>query len=72
MSSLMNRLTQLANSPQARKLTEKAKEFANDPKTKEKIENAKRKLAEKRGDSGDKPASKPASTPPPPPPPPAA
>jgi hypothetical protein len=68
MSSLMNRLTQLANSPQARKLTEKAKEIANDPKTKEKIESAKRKLAEKRGGDGDKPAS----TPPTPPPPPAA
>jgi hypothetical protein len=68
MSSLKNRLTQLANSPQARKLTEKAKGIANDPKTKEKIETAKRKLAEKRGEHGDKPAS----TPPPPPPPPAA
>jgi hypothetical protein len=68
--SLMNRLSQLANSPQARKLTEKAKDVANDPKTKAKIENAKRKLAERRGAEGDKPSTTP--PPPPPPPPPAA
>ena len=66
--SLMNRLSQLANSPQARKLTEKAKDLASDPKTKAKIEDAKRKLAERRGGDGDKPST----TPPPPPPPPAA
>lgn len=63
--SLMNRLTRLANSPQGRKLADKAKDIANDPKTKAKIEDAKRKLAERRGAGGDKPAD-------PPPPPPAA
>ncbi|HUR86077.1 MAG TPA: hypothetical protein VMY78_12085 [Solirubrobacteraceae bacterium] len=60
----MNRLTKLANSPQGRKLAEKAKDVANDPKTKAKIEDAKRKLAERRGGGADKPAD--------PPPPPAA
>ncbi len=65
--SLMNRLTKLANSPQGRKLAEKAKDVANDPKTKAKIEDAKRKLAERRGGGADK-----ADPPPPPPAPPAA
>ena len=62
--SLMNRLTKLANSPQGRKLAEKAKDVANDPKTKAKIEDAKRKLAERRGGGGDKPADPPPSPPP--------
>jgi hypothetical protein len=49
MSTFMNKLTELANSPQGKKLTERAQKLANDPKTKAQIENAKRKLAEIRG-----------------------
>ncbi|MEJ7798028.1 MAG: hypothetical protein WKF42_05980 [Solirubrobacteraceae bacterium] len=50
----MNRLSKLANSPQGKKLTDKAQQLANDPKTKAQVENAKRKLAEMRsgGSSG--------------------
>ena len=44
----MQKLTELANSPQAKKLADKAQEFANDPKTKEQVDKAKRKLAEMR------------------------
>ena len=49
MSSLMNRLTKLAQSPQGKKFTDKAQQFANDPKTKAKVEQAKLKLADMRG-----------------------
>jgi hypothetical protein len=49
MSTFMNKLSELANSPQGKKLTERAQKLANDPKTKAQIENAKRKLAEIRG-----------------------
>jgi len=49
MSKLKQKLTELANSPQAQRLTDKAKQFANDPKTREQIENAKRKLSDRRG-----------------------
>jgi hypothetical protein len=48
MPSFMKKLTDLANSPQGRKLADKAKQFADDPKTKEKVDQAKRKLAEMR------------------------
>ena len=47
-SPLMQKLTKLANSPQGKKLADKAQEFAKDPKTKEQVEKAKRKLAEMR------------------------
>ena len=40
--------TELVNSPQAKKLTDKVQAFADDPKTKEQIDKAKRKLAEMR------------------------
>jgi hypothetical protein len=61
--SLMNKLTQLAKSPQGKDLVEKAKTFANDPKTREKIdeardkfsghvETAKQKMAEKKAKEG--------------------
>src|SRR5687768_16603568 len=43
--SLMNRLSQLAKSPQGKDLVEKAKTFANDPKTREKIDDARHKLS---------------------------
>jgi hypothetical protein len=46
MSTLMKKLSELANSPQGKKLVDKAQQFANDPKTKEQVEKAKSKLAE--------------------------
>ncbi len=46
MSTFQKKLTELVNSPQAKKLTDKAQAFANDPKTKEQVEKAKAKLAE--------------------------
>jgi hypothetical protein len=49
MSMLKQKLTDLANSPQGRKLADRAQQLANDPKTREKIANAKRKLSERRG-----------------------
>ena len=48
MSTLMKKLTELAQSPQGKKLTHKAQQFANDPKTKAQVEKAKLKLAEMR------------------------
>jgi hypothetical protein len=51
-SMLKKRLTELASSPQGKKLADKVQKFANDPKTREQIENAKRKLNERRGRSG--------------------
>jgi hypothetical protein len=49
---LKKKLTELASSPQGKKLTDKVQKFANDPKTREQIENAKRKLNERRGRTG--------------------
>ena len=76
--SLLKKLTDYANSPEAKakaqELAGKAKQFANDPKRKEEFENVKRKVSEKLGkDEPDaaEPAAKadaPADTPPPPPP----
>ena len=43
--SLMNKLSQLAKSQQGKDLVEKAKTMANDPKTREKIEDARGKLS---------------------------
>ena len=48
MPNFMKKLTDLANSPQGKKLVDKAQQFANDPKTKEQVEKAKTKLAEMR------------------------
>jgi hypothetical protein len=48
MSSLQQKLAELVNSPQAKKLTDKVQAFADDPKTKQQIDKAKRKLAEMR------------------------
>jgi len=53
MASFKNKLTELTSSPQARKLTDKAKNLANDPKTKAQIENAKRKLSSRKGGGGN-------------------
>jgi len=74
----MNKLTQIAKSEKGKELIEKAQAIANDPKTREKIEDArgkiegqidaaKHKLAEKRGEKeGSAPATDaPAATPPP-------
>ena len=60
----MNKLSQLANSQQGKDLLDKAKTIANDPKTREKIEDArgklnehvetaKQKIAEKKAKDGD-------------------
>jgi hypothetical protein len=59
--SLINKLTQIAKSDKGKELIEKAQAIANDPKTREKIDDArgkiegqidaaKHKLAEKRGE----------------------
>ena len=48
MSTLMKKLSTLAQSPQGKKLATKAQQFANDPKTKAQVEKAKLKLAEMR------------------------
>ena len=52
MPNLFSKLTRLANSPQGKKLADKAQQFANDPKTKEQVEKAKLKLAEMRNGGG--------------------
>jgi hypothetical protein len=52
MANLMKKLTDLANSPQGKKLADKAQQFANDPKTKAQVEKAKLKLAEMRSGGG--------------------
>lgn len=63
MSILMKKLTGLANSPQGRRLADKAQQFANDPKTKDQVAKAKLKLAElrtgaaRRGADDAKPAA---------------
>ena len=49
MSSFQKKLTELAKSPEVRKLTDKAQAFAKDPKTRAQIDKAKRKLGEMRG-----------------------
>jgi len=51
-SMFKKKLDELASSPQGKKLTDKVQKFANDPKTREQIENAKRKLNERRGRGG--------------------
>jgi len=43
--SLMNKLSQLAKSQQGKDLVDKAKTFANDPKTREKIDEARTKFS---------------------------
>jgi hypothetical protein len=52
MSTLMQKLTELAQSPQGKKLADRAQQFANDPKTKAHVEKAKLKLAEIRAGAG--------------------
>jgi hypothetical protein len=45
-NTFQQKLSELVNSPEVKKLTDKAQAFANDPKTKEQIDKAKRKIAE--------------------------
>jgi len=47
-NNFQQKLTELVNSPEVKKLTDKVQAFADDPKTKEQIDKAKRKLAELR------------------------
>lgn len=51
-SMFKQKLTELASSPQGKKLTDRVHKIANDPKTREQIENAKRKLNERRSRGG--------------------
>jgi len=46
MSSLMNKVSRFARSPQGKKFTAKAMEVAKDPKTKAKVEQFRRKRAQ--------------------------
>jgi hypothetical protein len=41
----MNKVSKLARSPQGRKAMDQAKRMANDPKTKQQIEDARKKLS---------------------------
>lgn len=56
---MLKKLTDYAKSPEARakaqQLADKAKEFTNDPKRREQIDAAKRKLTQKRGGGDDGP-----------------
>ena len=45
MTSLMNKVSRFARSPQGQKFTRKAKEMAKDPKTRAKIEQFRRRRA---------------------------
>jgi hypothetical protein len=66
MSNFQQKLTELVNSPEVKKLTDKAQAFVNDPKTQEQIDKAKRKLAELR-DGGSTGGTGAAGSPDPPP-----
>jgi len=46
MSTFQQKLDRARNSPEVKKLTDKVQAFADDPKTKEQIDKAKRKIAE--------------------------
>lgn len=48
MSPLVNSLARLARSPQGQKLARQAMRMANDPKNRQKIEEVRRNLAQKR------------------------
>ena len=47
MPSLMNRIQKFAKSEQGRKLTEDAKRMARDPKTRARIDEARKKLSKR-------------------------
>jgi uncharacterized membrane-anchored protein YjiN (DUF445 family) len=60
MASLFDKVVQIANSPKnkeaVRSATEKAQQFAKDPKTRAKIDGVRRKLQGGRGGTGAGPA----------------
>jgi hypothetical protein len=45
MASMMDRVAKFARSPQGRKVADKAKRFASDPKNRQKIEGYRKKFA---------------------------
>ena len=45
MASMMSKLARFAQSPQGRRVADKAKQFASDPKNKQKIEGYRKKFA---------------------------
>ena len=45
MASMMSKLARFAQSPQGRRMADKAKELASDPKNKQKIEGYRKKFA---------------------------
>jgi hypothetical protein len=47
MASLTNKLAELARGPKGRELAEKAKEYANKPENRRKIDQLRAKLAKK-------------------------
>ena len=47
MAGLMSKVARFAQSPQGRKMADKAKRYASDPKNREKIEGYRRKFANK-------------------------
>lgn len=48
MAGMMGKLARFAQSPQGRKLANKAKQAASDPKNKQKIEGYRKKFANRR------------------------
>ena len=49
MPSLMNRIVTFARSPQGKRLTASAKRFASDPKNRQRFEEMRKRLAQRRG-----------------------
>jgi hypothetical protein len=45
MATLMDRISRFARSPQGRRMADKAKRFASDPKNRQKIEGYRKKFA---------------------------
>jgi hypothetical protein len=50
--SLMSNIAKFAQSPQGKKLARQAKQIANDPKTKQRIESFRQDVAERRKPKG--------------------
>ena len=48
MAGLMSKVSRFARSPQGRKLADRAKQMANDPKNREKIEGLRARASRKR------------------------
>jgi hypothetical protein len=48
MAGLMNKIARFARSPQGRQMADKAKRMASDPKNRQKIEQYRRKFANRR------------------------